>query len=41
MNEELKTQKSECLKWVELAGRNILVVLKGVSRSGGFGQDVA
>lgn len=33
-NEELKTLKNECLKWVELAGRNILVVLKGVSRSG-------
>jgi len=33
-NEELKTIKEDCLKWVELAGRNILVVLKGVSRSG-------
>jgi hypothetical protein len=33
-NEELKSIKEECLKWVELAGRNIIVVLKGVSRSG-------
>lgn len=33
-NEELITIKQECLKYIELSGRKVIVVIKGVSRSG-------
>jgi hypothetical protein len=33
-NEELITLKQDCLRYIELSGRHVIAIIKGVSRSG-------